>query len=309
MTTLDARPAATPARPRIVSLAPHLTELVYAAGGGDTLVGTVEFSDFPEAARALPRVGDAWRVDLERLLALHPDVVLTWTSGTPPDIVARLDALHLRRVDIATFRLADVPVALRTLGELTGTPAIARAAADSFSTQIAALRDQYAHATPVTVFIQLDDQPLFTVNSRHIISEIVELCGGRNVFAALPQLAPSISVEAVVAADPQVILSTDDTIADPAAQWQSWQRLTSVRAGRSIRSTRTRWRARRRDSCRARAKPAKTSRMPGGVLRSAEADQDLRPALAAIVPPEHFAALLVAREHARDHEQQVRQAG
>ena len=185
-----------------MSLAPHLTELVYAAGGGDTLVGTVEFSDFPEAARALPRVGDAWRVDLERLLALHPDIVLTWTSGTPPDIVARLDTLHLRRVDIATFRLADVPVALQTLGELTGTPAIARAAADSFSTQIAALRDRYAHATPVTVFIQLDDQPLFTVNSRHIISEIVELCGGRNVFATLPQLAPSISVEAVVARRP-----------------------------------------------------------------------------------------------------------
>ena len=229
VTALDAHAAPTPARPRIVSLAPHLTELVYAAGGGDTLVGTVEFSDFPEAARSLPRVGDAWRVDLERLLALHPDIVLTWTSGTPPDIVARLDTLHLRRVDIATFRLADVPVALQTLGELTGTPAIARAAADSFSTQIAALRDRYAHATPVTVFIQLDDQPLFTVNSRHIISEIVELCGGRNIFATLPQLAPSISVEAVVAADPQVILSTDDTIADPAAQWQSWQRLTSVR--------------------------------------------------------------------------------
>ena len=229
VTALDAHAAPTPTRPRIVSLAPHLTELVYAAGGGDTLVGTVEFSDFPQAARSLPRVGDAWRVDLERLLALHPDIVLTWTSGTPPDIVARLDALHLHRVDIATFRLADVPVALQTLGGLTGTPAIARAAADSFSTQIAALRDRYAHATPVSVFIQLDDQPLFTVNSRHIISEIVELCGGRNIFASLPQLAPSISVEAVVAADPQVILSTDDTIADPAAQWQSWQRLTSVR--------------------------------------------------------------------------------
>ena len=226
---LTAHAAVPSTRPRIVSLAPHLTELVYAAGGGDTLVGTVEFSDFPEAARALPRVGDAWRVDLERLLALHPDIVLTWTSGTPPDIVARLDTLRLRRVDIATFRLADVPVALRTLGELTGTPAVAQAAADSFTAQIAALRDEYAHAVPVTVFIQLDDQPLFTVNSRHVISEIVELCGGRNIFAGVPQLAPPIGIEAVVAADPQVILSTDDTIADPAAQWQSWTRLTAVR--------------------------------------------------------------------------------
>jgi iron complex transport system substrate-binding protein len=221
--------ASRPARPRIVSLAPHLTELVYAVGGGDTLVGTVEYSDFPAAARALPRVGDAWRVDMERLVALHPDIVLTWTSGTPPNILERLDALHLRRVDIATFRLADLPVALQRLGDLTGTPENARTVAETFSAGIASLRSEYAKATPVTVFIQLDDQPLFTVNSHHIISEIVELCGGRNVFAALPQLAPPIAVEAVIAADPQVILSTDDTIADPAAQWRSWQRLTAVR--------------------------------------------------------------------------------
>jgi iron complex transport system substrate-binding protein len=221
--------AATDMRPRIVSLAPHLTELVFAAGGGDRLVGTVEYSDFPEAARAIPRVGDAWRVDIERLLALKPDIVLTWASGTPPDIVSRLDALKLRRLDIPTYRLADVPAALLTLGKLTGTESIARAAADSFSSQIESLRREYAHAPPVTVFIQLDDQPLFTVNAHHMISEIVELCGGRNVFANLPQLAPPVGIEAVIAADPQVILSTDDTIPDPASQWQQWSRLTAVR--------------------------------------------------------------------------------
>jgi iron complex transport system substrate-binding protein len=232
VTSTAATPAAAPAkpsRPRLVSLAPHLTELVYAIGAGRTLVGTVEYSDFPDAARALPRVGDAWRVDMERLVALHPDVVLTWASGTPPDIVERLDALHLRHVDIATFRLADLPVALLRLGDLTGTPEKARTVAETFSAGIASLRREYQNATPVTVFIQLDDQPLFTVNSHHIISEIVELCGGRNVFAALPQLAPPIAIEAVIAADPQVILSTDDTIVDPAAQWRSWRRLTAVR--------------------------------------------------------------------------------
>jgi iron complex transport system substrate-binding protein len=226
-----AHTAPAKSRPRIVSLAPHLTELVFAAGGGDTLVGTVEFSDYPPSARTIPRVGDAWRVDMERLLALHPDVVLTWASGTPPDIVARLDALRVRKVEVATFRLADVPVALRTLGELTDTPAIAAEAAAKFETQIAQLRHEYADSQPVTVFVQLDDQPLFTVNAQHIISEIVELCGGRNVFAKLPQLAPPIGIEAVVAADPEVILSTDDTIVDPAAQWLSWQRLTAVRHG------------------------------------------------------------------------------
>jgi iron complex transport system substrate-binding protein len=221
--------SAEPAALRVVSLAPHLTELVFAAGGGDTLVGTVEWSDYPEAAKAIPRVGNAWRVDLERLLALRPDVVLSWPSGTPADIVARVDALKLRRVDIPTFRLADVPAALLQLGELTGHSATAQAAASAFQRDIDELRSRYAQAAEVTVFVQLDDQPLFTVNSRHIISEIVELCGGRNVFAALPQLAPSIGIEAVIAADPQVILSTDDTIADPAAQWRQWSRLTAVR--------------------------------------------------------------------------------
>jgi iron complex transport system substrate-binding protein len=214
-----------------VSLAPHLTELVFAAGGGDTLVGTVEYSDYPAAARSIPRVGDAWRVDMEKLVTLHPDIVLTWSSGTPPDIVARLEALDLHKVEVATFRLADVPVALRTLGELMGTQHVAEPAAATFDREITELRQEYAQAAPVSVFVQLDDQPLFTVNARHIISEIVELCGGRNVFADLPQLAPPIGIEAVIAADPQVILSTDDTIVDPAAQWQSWQRLTAVRYG------------------------------------------------------------------------------
>ena len=220
--------AAEQGHPRIVSLAPHLTELVYAAGGGDRLVGTVEFSDYPAAARTIPRVGDAWRVDMERLLALEPDVVLTWESGTPPEVISRLDALKLHRVDIATYRLADVPIALVTLGKLTGTESVARSAAQEFSSGIDALRRQYASAVPVTVFIQLDDQPLFTVNSHHVISEIVELCGGRNVFAKLPQLAPPVGVESVIAADPQVILSTDDTIKNPAAQWQQWTRMTAV---------------------------------------------------------------------------------
>ena len=228
--TTGSSPTSAP-HPRIVSLAPHLTELVFAAGGGDRLVGTVEYSDFPPPARAIPRVGDAWRVDMERLLALKPDVVLTWESGTPPDILSRLDALKVRRIDVATYRLADVPAALLTLGKLTGTEDVARAAAETFSTAIESLRSEYAHAPPVTVFIQLDDQPLFTVNAHHVISEIVELCGGRNVFADLPQLAPPVGVEAVIAADPQVILSTDDTIADPAAQWRQWSRLTAVRHG------------------------------------------------------------------------------
>jgi len=217
--------------PRIVSLAPHLTEIAYAAGAGASLVGTVEYSDYPEAARALPRVGDGWRVDFERVLALRPDVVLAWSSGTPRATIERLQALRLRVVEVPTYRLADVPAALRRVGDLAGTRADAEPVAARFEADVRRLRQQHAGARPLAVFVQIDDEPLFTVSGRHVISEVVELCGGRNVFADLPQIAPQIDVEAVLARDPQVILSTDDTIADPRAQWRRWPQLAAVRNG------------------------------------------------------------------------------
>ena len=222
--------SAAPA-PRIVSLAPHLTEIAYAAGAGAALVGTVEYSDYPEAARALPRVGDGWRVDLERVLALRPDVVLAWSSGTPRTTIERLRALRLRVVEVPTYRLADVPAALRSVGGLAGSRAAAEPAALRFEAEVRRLRRQHAGVLPVTVFVQIDDEPLFTVSGRHVLSEVVELCGGRNVFADLPQIAPQVDTEAVLAHDPQVILSTDDTVADPRAQWLRWPQLAAVRHG------------------------------------------------------------------------------
>ena len=224
-----ATPAATPAKPRLLSLAPGLTEIAYAAGAGALLVGTVEYSDYPEAARTLPRVGDAWRVDLERVLALRPDVVLAWATGTPVATIAQLRRLGLHVVEVPTQSLADVPAALRQLGRVAGTEASAETAARTFEARVARQRERYASREALTVFIEIDDEPVYTVNGRHVISEIVALCGGRNVFAGLPQLAPPIATEAVLAADPQVILTTDDTIADPFALWSRWPRLNAVR--------------------------------------------------------------------------------
>ena len=219
------------AQPRIVSLAPNLTELAYAAGAGSTLVGTVEYSDYPDAARYLPRVGDAWRVDPERVLALRPDLVLAWASGTPADTVAKLESLGLRVVSVQTYRLADVATALRTIGRIAGTSATAEESAAVFDARVRQLRAGHAGAPLISVFIEIDDEPLYTVNGRHVISEIVELCGGRNVFAELPQLAPPVSLEAVLARDPQAILSTDDTITDPLALWRRWTHIAAVRDG------------------------------------------------------------------------------
>jgi iron complex transport system substrate-binding protein len=216
---------------RIVSLAPNLTELAYAAGAGDALVGTVDYSDYPAAARSLPRVGDAWRVDPESVLALRPDLVLAWSSGTPEATIARLEALKLRVVPIATYRLADVATALRTIGRMAGSEGAAEAAASRFEADIGRLRSAHADARRLGVFIEIDDEPLYTVNDRHVISEVVELCGGRNVFADLPQLAPAVTIEAVLARNPDVILTTDDTIEDPQALWRGWKTLVAVRSG------------------------------------------------------------------------------
>lgn len=215
--------------PRLLSLAPGLTEVAFAAGAGSLLVGTVEYSDYPAEARRVPRVGDAWRVDLERVLALRPDVVLAWPTGTPANTIERLRQLGLNVVEVPTRRLADIPAALRQLGRIAGTEAAAEDSARAFERRVALQRAKYAARTAVTVFIEIDDEPVYTVNGRHVISEIVALCGGRNVFADLPQLAPPISTEAVLAADPQVIVSTDDTIADPMALWRQWPRMRAVR--------------------------------------------------------------------------------
>jgi len=216
---------------RIVSLAPNLTEIAYAAGAGPALVGTVAWSDYPPAARDLPQVGDGWRIDLERVLALRPDVVLAWSPGTPRATIERLRTLHLEVIEVPTYRLADVPAALRLVGDLAGTRATAEPIAQRFEAEVRRLRQQHAGGRVLRVMVQIEDRPLFTVNGRHVISEIVELCGGRNVFADLAQIAPQVDAEAVLARDPEVILGADGGVDALRAQWQRWPRLTAVRQG------------------------------------------------------------------------------
>jgi iron complex transport system substrate-binding protein len=227
---LAATAHAAPAQ-RIVSLAPHLTELAFTAGAGDRIVATVEYSNHPEAARSIPRIGDAFRVDLERLLALRPEAVLVWESGTPAPTIERIRALQLPVVSFQTQRLADVATVLREIGRLAGTSAVAERAAAEYERHIQQLRDTYRDRAPLRVFIEVDDRPLYTVNGQQIISEIVELCGGRNVFADLNELAPAIGIEAVIAANPQAIVSTDDTVPDAVAEWGRWRHIDAVRTG------------------------------------------------------------------------------
>ena len=191
---------------RIVTLAPHLTELAYAAGAGEKLVGVARHSDYPPAAARIPQVGDAVRVDTEAVLALKPDLVLAWRSGNPPAEVGRLEQIGLPVLATEPARLSDIPRLLRAIGTLAGTGGHAQMAATDFEGEIQTLRERYAKARRIRVFYVIWHKPLLTVNGAHLISEILSLCGGENVFADLGQLTPHVTLEALIAAKPEVML-------------------------------------------------------------------------------------------------------
>jgi iron complex transport system substrate-binding protein len=214
---------------RIVSLAPGLTELLYAVGAEQSLLATVEYSDYPEAAKKIPRIGDAFHVDMERLLALQPDLVLAWTTGTPTTTVEQIKALGLRVENIEVQHLSEVSSSLQRIGELTGTQVRAQQAAQEFQNGMSALRARYAGSTKLRTFVEVNQQPLYTVNGKHVLSEVLSLCGGENVFADLNQLAPAIGVEAVLKANPDVILSTEGSDQSVRQDWRAWPQLKAVK--------------------------------------------------------------------------------
>ncbi len=220
-------PLAGPAQ-RIVTLAPNLTELAFASGAGGKLVGAGAWSDYPEAARGLPTVGDAARLDAERILLLRPDLVLAWRSGNPAAEVARLERLGLPVFVVEPARLGDVPRLLRTIGALAGTQAEAERAAAAFEAEASALRARHASRPALGVFYEIWDQPLLTVNGEHLISDVIALCGGRNVFAGAGQLTPAVAWESLLAADPDVIIASVSSGGDAAAQML--RRVPSLRA-------------------------------------------------------------------------------
>jgi iron complex transport system substrate-binding protein len=212
-----------------VSVAPNLTEMLFAAGAADQVVAVSAFSDYPEAATRLPQVGDAFRLDYERIVALGPTVAVVWETGTPAGVAERLEGLGIRVVSIPTRRLDDIAAGLLVLGELAGTRPVAEAAARDFRARIAALRERYRGRPPVRVFVQIDDVPLYTVGGPHLITEILGLCGGENVFADSAAQALPVDLESVLARSPEAILSTDTD--EPAPYWKRFGQLDAVARG------------------------------------------------------------------------------
>jgi iron complex transport system substrate-binding protein len=224
-------PPASAGTLRVVTLAPHLAELVFAAGAGDTLVGVSAYSDYPAAVAGLPVIGDAFVVDQEQLALLKPDVLLAWQSGTPKHVVGKLSDRGYRVEVIQTKRLADIALALEKIGNMVGTGTPAARAAGNFRNGLEQLAERYATAEPIRVFYQIQKRPLYTISGDHYVSELIGLCGGQNIFSDLVNLAPLVAVEAVIERNPEILLVSSDSEEDALSEWDRWPDLAANRYG------------------------------------------------------------------------------
>ena len=224
---------------RIVSLTPGATEMLFAAGAGGQVIATVEYSDEPPAARRLTRIGDVAAVDMERLVALRPDVVVAWPAGGNPAQREKIARLNIPLYQQQVVRLADLPGSVRRLGALAGTAAAAERAAHDIETRLAALTGTYgtggAGKAP-TVLLQVWNRPVYTVGGQHLMSDALALCGARNVFADLPEAGPLVDTEAVIGRDPDIIIAAAPPGEGAAwlADWKRFATLAAVRSGRLV---------------------------------------------------------------------------
>jgi iron complex transport system substrate-binding protein len=218
---------------RIISLSPNITELVFSAGAGDKLVGVSSYSDYPDDAKLIPGIGDSSSLDLERIVALKPDLVIAWGGGNKVTDIDKLERLGLAVFVTEATNLEDIPRLLRTTGKLAGTLAIAELAASTYDIELRKIKQSYQSRKQVGVLYLIWHQPLMTVSGNHIISDIINICGGINVFAAAPSLTPVISAESLLEADPQIIISSMPLGSPETGARELRQRFPHIRAVRN----------------------------------------------------------------------------
>lgn len=214
---------------RVISLAPHVTEMLFAAGGGKRVVGAVNYSDYPEAAKSIPRIGSNREVDLERIVALKPDLIVAWMHNNSQRQIDMVRQLGVPVFQSDPQTLANIPDNLERLGRLMGTEQEARGAATQLRQQLAALRARYANRPTVRTFYQVWDKPLYTLSGKHIITDALRLCGGENIFDKLTVTAPVVSVESVLQADPEAIIGTAEKSYGGVGLWEPYRTMLAVR--------------------------------------------------------------------------------
>jgi len=215
---------------RLVTLSPHLAELVYAAGAGQHLIATVEYSEYPAAAAEVPRIGDAFRIDVERVLSLRPDLVIAWDSGNPRQATDQLKALGIPVWRVEIREPAEIADVIEAIGLVSEKQEAANTAAANFRRRLATLSGRYGTGRTLDFFYQVDVRPLFTINGQHLISKGLSLCGGHNIFYDQPGLAFNVAHEPVIVADPDALFAPFlDHEADPLAAWHEWPGMQAVR--------------------------------------------------------------------------------
>jgi len=216
---------------RIVAMAPHVTELLFAAGGGAKIVGAVNYSDYPEAAKRIPQIGSNRQIDMERVIAMKPDLIVVWMHGSSERQIEELRTLGIPMFHSEPRQLDDIAISLQKLGKLMGTEPIAEPAAASLRKELAGLRARYGGRSPVRMFYQVWDKPLYTLNGGHIVSDAIRACGGVNIFAGLKVTAPIVNVEAVLQEDPEAIFSTGEGSQNDGGVnlWKPFANMTAVK--------------------------------------------------------------------------------
>ncbi len=230
----DAGNTVTLARPaqRVISMAPHITELLFAAGGGERVVGAINYSDYPEAAKRLPLIGSDSQIDIERVLALRPDLLVVWQSGNTARQLEQLKALGVPVFYSEPKKLEQVATSLTRLGQLMGTETAAQTAAQQYQQKIAALTTRYAGKPVVRVFYQIWEKPIYTLNGEHIVSDAMRVCGGQNVFASQKVAAPNVSSEEVLRVNPEAIVGGERHDAEAGIQiWRKYTAMDAVKRG------------------------------------------------------------------------------
>lgn len=216
---------------RVIALGPNLVESLFEIGAGDYLIAVSEYSDYPEQAKHIRRVGSHNTVNYEMIVSMAPDLVLIWHSGFGRDVVDKLRALGLKVFVSEPQTLQDVDVLLQKLGELTGLNQQAQIASASYRKELKRLQSTYSAKTVVPVFYQVWHEPMQSLNGNHVVSAVIELCGGRNVFAQAKEIAPRVSIESVIAMNPQVIIASGSDGKRPSwlDDWLRWPMIDAVK--------------------------------------------------------------------------------
>ena len=218
---------------RIISLAPNLTEVLFYVGAGEQIVGADEYSNYPEAAKDIIRVNNHAAANYELILSLKPDLVVAWESGNGEQIIGRIRELGLPIFVLETRKMDIIPDLFSRLGRLTGHDETAKKRAENFTQRLDGLRKTYSNQPIVRAFYQIWNDPFITLNGEHLVSDVIELCGGVNVFGKAIPLVPYVNIEAIMAADPEVIIASgsSDNNEQWRDSWKDWQGISAVTSG------------------------------------------------------------------------------